>query len=114
MKKKELLNKPIYVGCTVLELSKLEMCKFHYDFMKNNVDIFNLIVTDTDGFIYESSEKFYEIMYQHKEIFDLSNQCKNSKYYGNDNKKVLGKMKDEYGGKIIYEITALKLKMYSI
>ena len=40
--KKELLtlNKPIYVGCTVLELSKLEMYKYHYGFMKENVDIF--------------------------------------------------------------------------
>ena len=74
------------------------MYKFHYDFMKNNVDIFNLIVTDTDGFIYETSENFYAIMYQHKEIFYLSNQCKNSKYYCSENKKVLGKMKDEYGG----------------
>ena len=74
------------------------MYKFHYDFMKNNIDIFNLIVIDTDGFIYETSENFYAIMYQHKEIFDLNNQCKNSKYYCNDNKKVLGKMKDEYGG----------------
>ena len=34
------LNKPIYVGCTVLELSKLEMYKYHYGFMKENVDIF--------------------------------------------------------------------------
>ena len=39
---------------------------------------------------------------------------KNSKYYCIDNKKVLGKIKDEYGGKIIYEITALKSKMYSM
>ena len=59
------------------------MYKFHYDFMKNSVDIFNLILTDTDSFISESSENFYEIMYQHKEIFDLSN------------KKVLGKIKDK-------------------
>ena len=110
MKKKELLtlNKPVYVGCTVLKLSKLEMYKFHYDFMKNNVDIFNLIFTDTDSFIYETNEHFYKIMHQNKKIFDLSNQCKNSKYYCNDNKKVLGKMKDEYGGRIIYETTALK------
>ena len=37
--KKELLtlNKPIYIGCTVLELSKLEMYKFHNDFMKKIV-----------------------------------------------------------------------------
>ena len=109
--KKELLtlNKPIYVGCTALELSKLEMYKFHYGFMKNNVDnIFNLLVTDTDSFIYEISENFYEIMYQNKESFDVSNQPKNSKYSRNNNKKVPGKMKDEYEGKIIYEIAALK------
>ena len=84
------------------------MYKFHYDFMKNNVDIFNLIFTDTDSFIYETNEHFYKIMHQNKKIFDLSNQCKNSKYYCNDNKKVLGKMKDEYDGRIIYETTALK------
>ena len=79
--KKELLtlNKPFYVGCTVLELSKLEMFKFNYNFMKSSVDIFNLILTDTDSFIYESSENFYEILYQHQEIFDLSNYPKRSR-----------------------------------
>ena len=36
-KKEQLtLNKPIYAGCTVLELSRLEMYKFHYDFMKES------------------------------------------------------------------------------
>ena len=53
-------------------------------------------------------------MYKHKEVFDLSNQPKDSKYYCNDNKKVLGKMKDEYGGTPIYEFIGLKSKMYSI
>ena len=108
------LNKPIYVGWTVLELSKLEMYKFHYNFMKNNVSIFELLYSDTDSFIYEIGEDFYEIMHKHKEIFDLSNQPKDSKYYCNEKKKVPGKMKDEYDGKIICEITALKSKMYSI
>ena len=53
--KKELLtlNKPIYVGCTVLELSKLEMYKYHYGFMKENVHIFELLYGDTDSLIYE-------------------------------------------------------------
>ena len=51
-------------------------------------------------------------MHQNKEFFDLSNYPKNSKYFCFDNKKVLGKMKDEYGENIIYEITALKSKMY--
>ena len=113
--KKELftLNKPVYVGCTVLELSKPEMYKYHYDFMKNNVDILNLLFTDTDSLYYEGNEIFYEVMYQHKEIFDLSNQPKNTKYYCNDNKKVPGKMKDEYGGINIDEFEGLRSKMYS-
>ena len=49
---------------------------------------------------------------QYIKKFDLSNFPKGSKYFCNGNKKVLGRMKDEYGGKIIYEITALKSKMY--
>ena len=115
--KKELLtlNKSIYVGSTASELSKLEMYKFHYGFMKDNVRIFELLCTDTDSFIYEIiGENFYEIMHKHKDFFDLSNYPKNSKYFCNDNKKVPGKMKDEYPGKIIYETTILKSKMYSI
>ena len=48
--KKELLtlNKPVYIGCTLLELSKLAIYEFHYDFMKSEVDIFTLLYTDTD------------------------------------------------------------------
>ena len=50
MKKKELLtlNKPIYVGCTVLELSKLAMYKFYYDFVKKKCKKCVLLFTDTD------------------------------------------------------------------
>ena len=114
--KKELLalNKPIYVVCTVLELSKLEMYKFHYNFMKKKCKKCILLFTDTDILCYEINEDFYEIMHQHKEFFDLVNQPKDSKYYCNDNKKVLGKMKDEYGGTHVYEFIGLKSKMYSI
>ena len=53
-------------------------------------------------------------MHQHKEFFDLSNQPKDSKYYSNDDKKVPGKMKEEYGGTSIYEFIGLKSKMYLI
>ena len=53
-------------------------------------------------------------MYQNKELFDLSNFPKNSKYFCNDNKRVPGKMKDEYGGTAIYKYIGLKPKMYSI
>ena len=75
--------------------------------MKKNNDSVNTLLTDTDSFICEISENPYEIMHQHKEFFDSSNYHRNSKYYCIDNKNVLGKMKDEYGGKIICNATAL-------
>ena len=74
--KKELLNlnKPVYVGCTVLELSKLAMYKFRYAFMKDNVNIFELLYSDTESFIFEIiGENFNELMHKHNDFFDLSN-----------------------------------------
>ena len=53
-------------------------------------------------------------MYKYKELFDLSNFHVSSKYYCSDNKKALGKMKDEYGGKLILKFLGLKSNMYSI
>ena len=53
-------------------------------------------------------------MYKYKELFDLSNFPASSKYCCRDNKKVVGKMKDEYGGKSILKFVDLKSKMYSI
>ena len=53
-------------------------------------------------------------MHEFKELFDLRNFPKNSKYFCNDNKKVPGKIKDEYGGTAIYEYIGLKPKVYSI
>ena len=88
--KKELLtlNKPIYVGCTVLELSKLAMYKFYYDFVKKKCKKCVLLFTDTDSLCFETEEDFYEIMCKHKEFFDLSNFPKDSKYFRHDSKKV--------------------------
>ena len=53
-------------------------------------------------------------MCKYTELFDLSNLPLSSKYYCSDNKKILGKMKDEYGGKTILKFLGLKSKMYSI
>ena len=66
--------------------------------------------TDTDSLCIETEEDFDEIMYQNKELFDLSNFPKDSKYYCADNKKVPGKMKDEYGGTAIYDFPGTKSK----
>ena len=74
-----------------------------------------LLFTDTDSLCYWLHEKIHtKKMYKYKELFDLSNFPVSSKYYCSDNKKVVGKMKDEYGGKSILKFVGLKSKMYSI
>ena len=69
---------------------------------------------DIDNLCYECDEDPREKMYKHRELFDFSNLSVSSKYYCSDNKKVVGKMKDEYGGKSIVKFVGLKSKMYSI
>ena len=108
------LNKPIYVGFTVLDLSKWKMYDFHYNFIKKNFHA-ELLFTDTDSLAYEiKSENIYEKFYKWKDLFDFSNYSKDSRFYDESNKKVIDKMKDEYGGVIIDEFIGLKAKMYSI
>ena len=108
------LNKPIYVGFIVLELSKWEMYKFHYNFMIKKFEKSVLLFTDTDSLCYKCDEDPREKIYKHKELFDLSNLPVSRKYCCSNNKKVVGKMKDEYGGKSIVKFAGLKSKMYSI
>ena len=109
-----MLNKPIYVGFTVLELSKWLMYDFHYNFIKKNFSA-ELLFTDTDSLTYEiKSENIYEDFYKQKDLFDYSNYSKDSKFFDESNKKVIGKMKDEFGGIIIDEFVGLKSKMYAM
>ena len=49
-----------------------------------------------------------------KNLFDFSNYPKDSKFFDETNKKVIGKMKDEFGGVIVDKCVGLKSKMYSI
>ena len=102
------LNKPIYVGFKVLELSKWEMYKFHYNFMNKKFKRCTLLFIDNDSFCYEYDEDSREKKYKHKELFNLSNLPVSSKYYINDNKKVLCKTEDEYGGKSILKLLGLE------
>ena len=109
-----ILNKPIYVEFTVLDLSKWKMCDFHYNFIKKNFNA-ELLFTDTDSLIYEiKSENVYEEFFKWKDLFDFKNYSKDSKLFNETNKKVIGKMKDEFGGVIVSEFVGLKSKMYSI
>ena len=57
-------------------------------------------------------EDVFERVYADRDLFDFSNYSKVSKFYDNSNKKVIGKMKDEMGGKVISEFVGLGSKMY--
>ena len=71
--------------------------------------------TDTDSLTYEiKSENVYKEFFKWKDLFDISNYPKDSTFYDDTNKKVIGKMKDEYRGAIIDQFIGLKSKMYSI
>ena len=108
------LNKPIYVGFTVLELSKWLMYDFHYNFIKKHFDA-ELLFTDTDSLMYEiKSEDVYEEFFKHKHLFDFSDYPKDSKFFDPTNKTVIDKMKVVSEGKLINEFVGLKSKMYSM
>ena len=108
------LNKPIYVGFSILDLSKLLMCEFHYKYVKSKFDA-KLLFTDTESLVHEiKTEDVYEDFYQDKNLFDFSDYPLNSKCFDPVNKKVIIKMKDEFKGKIINEFIGLKSKMYSL
>ena len=80
------LKKPIYVGFTVLELSKWLMYDFHYNFIKKSFDA-ELLFTDTESLACEiKSEDVYKEFFKHKHLFDFSNLSKNSKFFDDANK----------------------------
>ena len=109
-----ILNKPIYVGFTVLELSKWLMYDFHYNFIKKNFNA-ELLFTDTDSLTYKmKSENVYEEFFKRKNLFDFSNYSKDSKFFNIINMKFIGKIKVEFGGVIATEFVRLKFKMYSM
>ena len=111
------LNKPIYVGVAVLDLSKLHMYKFHYDYIKAKYqERARLLFTDTDSLTYHiETEDIYKDMKADGEHFDFSDY-KGTGYRSQDNtnKKVIGKFKDETEGVPIVEFVGLRPKMYSI
>ena len=111
------LDKPIYVGLTVLDLSKLLMYEFHYDkmvkwFGRKNV---SLMYMDTDSFVYEiKSNDLVRDLMLHKDEFDFSNYPSDHPLYDVKNDKVLGKMKDELGGKRLTRFVGLRPKSYAM
>ena len=119
MKKTKLVfNKPVYLGKSILDLSKTLMYDFHYNYIKQKYgDKAKLLFTDTDSLMYEiQTEDFYkDISEDVKHRFDTSDHPPNhpSGMPSGFNKNVLGMFKDEAGGKVIDEFVGLRAKSYS-
>ena len=110
------MNKPVYLGLSILEISKTLMYKIWYDYMKpKDDDNVKLCYMDTDSSIMHiKTEDFYNnIANDDKKRFDTSNYDVNRPLPTGKNKKVIGSMKDELGGKIMTEFLALRPKTYS-
>ena len=111
------MDKPIYLGFTVLELSKLHMYETYYDklqpfFGQENIQLHYM---DTDAFILSINTKdIIKDLKNLEDIFDFSNLDKTHELFSNKNKKVIGKFKIETPKNIwIDEFICLRSKMYA-
>ena len=110
------INKPIYLGLSILDISKILMYEFWCDYMKpkygNDV---KLCYMDKDSFVMNiKTEDFYkDIANDVEKRFDTSNYEVNRPLPTGKNKKVIGLMKDELAGNIITEFVTLRPKTYS-
>ena len=115
LKNQLILNKTIFAGFCILELSKLLVYEFHYNYVLKTFKDVKLLFTDTDSLVYEiKNGNVYEQSFKDKHLFDFSGYPKDSVYYDDSNKRVLGKTKDEYSGVKISEFVGLKSKMHSV
>ncbi len=112
------LFKPIYLGMSILDLSKTLMYEFHYDYVKPKWgNKAKLLFTDTDSLCYEiqTDDVYKDNKSDADKWYDTSNYDEDhpSGLYSGKNKKVIGYFKDECGGKFITEFVGLKAKSYS-
>ena len=115
-KTKVKMNKPIYLGLSILEIRKILMYEFWYDYMKPKYnDNVRLCHMDTDSFIMniKTNDFYKDISDDVDNRFDSSNYEVKRPLLMGKNKKVIGLMKDELGGKIITEFVTLRPKTYS-
>ena len=111
------LNKPLYVGFTVLELSKFLMFDRHYNYFKRYYgNSLNLAYFDTDSYLYEieTDNMIEELGTVFKDLMDFSNFDKDNEFFDKSKAKVIGYLKSEYGNQPIKEFVGLKSKLYSI
>ena len=88
------LEKPIFVGFSVLDLSKLSMYELHCKYIKTKFNA-NLLFTDTGSLVDEvKTDDVYKDFYGHKNLFDFSDYPQDSKFFDLINEKVTANMKD--------------------
>ena len=106
------LSRPSYVDMCILDLSNTLMYDFHYNYVKKKYNNkAKQLFTDTDPLTYEiQTEDVYADFYQDKHLFDNSDYSCESQFYNKANEDVIGKFKEEAGGKVITEFIG---KMYS-
>ncbi|XP_041369813.1 uncharacterized protein LOC121383782 [Gigantopelta aegis] len=110
------LNRPIYVGFAILDVSKILMYNFHYNYIKVKYESkAQLLFTDNDSLCCNIQTKnIYQDMMEERHLFDTSDYDTSHPLYSTTHKKVLGKIKDEMHGIPIHEFVGLKSKMYSL
>ena len=112
---KVVMNRPVYLGQAILDLSKIVMYEFHYDYMVPKYgENLTLCYMDTDSLVYhiKTMDFYTDIADDVPTRFDTSGYCSRPLPIGL-NKKVIGLMKDELGGAIMTEFIALRPKLYS-
>ena len=107
-------DKPIYIGFSVLDISKLLMYDFFYKFVKKQFpgNKSKLCYIDTDSLtLLIQTENIYDTMRSHIQYFDTSNFNENNEHnMPLVNKTISELFKDEYGGKILTEFIGLRSK----
>ena len=107
------LNGPIYVGFAILDLSKRLMNDFHYNYIKRKYPGSTLLFTDADYLRYQiQMENVHENVYADKYLPNFSGYEKESLFYTDENKKVIGKIKGQLNRNIMEELVSMRLKMY--
>ena len=112
------MNKPLYLGMSILDISKTLMYKFWYDYIKPKYgDRAKLCYTDTDSFIIHiiTEDFFADISDDVERWFDTFNYDENDKrpLPIGENKKELGFFKHELGGKMMKEVCVLRVKTWA-
>lgn len=112
-----LMDKPIAVGMSILDISKITMYSFLYDSLKPQYgERVRLAYTDTDSFIFNvETHDFYKDMRENIEMYDTSDYPWPNEYnIERKNKKIPGLFKDELNGNIITSFVGLRAKCYAV